>query len=97
MIPARGGLILPICCKINEDLEIVYSTYEVVRSEEKSGILTLWVSAHSEVCGEILLSSEKYKPVLSEGVKFSNLKEDLYLINISGLSGEVEIQLGLNV
>lgn len=93
LIPARGGLMLPCLCKINEDLEIVYSTYEVVRTEEKCNILALWVSAHSEVGGEILFRSQMYKPMLAEGITSLNLEKGLYLINLSGLNGTVEIHL----
>jgi len=93
LIPARGGVMLPRCCKINEDLEIVYSTYEVVSLEESSKQTTLCVSAYKEVGGEILLSSQKYKPILYEGVKFSEIKKGFYLICINGLDGLAKIQL----
>jgi beta-galactosidase len=93
LIPARGGLLLPICCRINEDLEIKYSTCEIVRAEEKDLNLTLCVSVHKEVCSEILFSSKQYKPIMSEGIIISRLPGDLYLIKVNGLTGTVEIYL----
>ncbi|MEN6516149.1 MAG: beta-galactosidase, partial [Fervidobacterium sp.] len=86
-IPARTGVMLPVNCKLNDDIHIVYSTTEIYDVQEDGMSMNLFLKMMTGEEATVVLRTKTYVPVNNDSVQVT-LYDDTYFIKVTHKIGE---------
>ncbi len=86
-IPARTGVMLPVNCKLNDDIHIVYSTTEIYDVQEDGRSMSLFLKMMTGEEATVVLHTKTYVPVNNDSVQIT-LYDDTYFIKVTHKVGE---------